>query len=163
MNTQLEQIKNKIISVGESGQRRESLRPKKIIFTNGCFDILHPGHVSYLSMAKDLGDILWIGLNSDSSVRKIKGEDRPVNSEQDRALILSSLVFVDLVTIFTEETPVELLSVIKPEIHVKGGDYIIENLPEYPVVKKNGGEVKILPFIKGNSTTSIINKIKSFS
>lgn len=132
---------------------------KSIVFTNGCFDILHPGHIYYLAKAKELGDILIIGVNSDSSVRKLKGEGRPVNSLESRMLLLASLVFVDAVTFFEEETPVKLLEFLQPHIHVKGGDYRKEQLPETPVVESYGGKVVILPFLEGYSTTQIINKI----
>ncbi|MCB1177421.1 MAG: D-glycero-beta-D-manno-heptose 1-phosphate adenylyltransferase [Leptospiraceae bacterium] len=134
-----------------------------IVFTNGCFDIIHRGHVSYLLSARELGNFLWIGLNSDSSVKKLKGPNRPVNNEINRAVILASLFFVDAITIFEEDTPVQLLDEIKPDIHVKGGDYIKEKLPEYETVVKNGGKVEILKFIEGESTTNIINKVKENS
>lgn len=139
---------------------RNTLKDKKIVFTNGCFDILHRGHVSYLSEAKSLGDILWLGLNSDSSVKKLKGESRPINPEEDRAAVLLALRFVDYVTLFSQDTPVELLHLMRPHIHVKGGDYKKEDLPEYPVVKQYGGDVFILSFVEGKSTSSIIQKAR---
>lgn len=132
---------------------------RRIVFTNGCFDILHTGHLQYLKMAKELGDVLVIGVNSDESVRALKGPARPVNNQLDRQRALAALSFTDAAVVFTENTPVELISVIKPDIHVKGGDYNADNLPETKVVRENGGEVVILPFRKGYSTTSTIERI----
>ncbi len=137
--------------------RENVIRP--LVFTNGCFDILHKGHISYLLSAREMGNFLWIGLNSDSSVKKLKGSTRPINSEMHRALILASLFFVDAITIFEENDPISLLEDIKPNIHVKGGDYKKESLPEYETVINMGGRVEILPFVKGESTTKIIQKI----
>lgn len=133
---------------------------KRIVFTNGCFDILHRGHIEYLSEASNLGDVLVIGLNSDASVRKLKGESRPAVDEESRGLTLAAFEFVDYVVVFGEDTPIELMKDLKPNVWVKGGDYKnIEDLPEYKVMKKIEGEVKILPFIEGFSTTDIYNKI----
>lgn len=132
---------------------------KKVVFTNGCFDILHVGHLRYLEEAKRQGDILVIGVNSDASVRRLKGETRPINSEIDRAEILSGLKAVDFTVIFQEDTPMELIEELKPSIHVKGGDYKKEDLPETKIVEKHGGEVRILSFVEGKSTTNIVNKI----
>lgn len=139
----------------------EELRKAKktIVFTNGCFDLIHIGHISYLEQAKALGDSLIVGINSDKSVRKIKGEKRPLINEAERAKIVSSLHFVDYVVVFDEETPISILDQIKPDIHVKGGDYKAEKLPEYKVVTSAGGRVVILPYISGRSTTSIIKSI----
>jgi rfaE bifunctional protein nucleotidyltransferase chain/domain len=133
---------------------------KKIVFTNGCFDILHVGHITYLNQAKKLGDFLVIGLNSDRSVKKLKGNLRPINNQEDRKLLLENLKAVDLVEIFDEDTPVELIKIIKPAIYVKGGDYNMELIPEYPVVKAYGGEVRKLSFVTGYSTTELIQKMK---
>ncbi len=132
---------------------------KKVVFTNGCFDILHVGHLRYLEEASEQGDILFVGVNSDDSVKRLKGPTRPINSENDRAEMLAGLKPVDYVVIFGEDTPVELISELKPSIHVKGGDYKKEELPETEVVEKNGGEVRILSLIEGKSTTNIVNKI----
>lgn len=132
---------------------------KKVVFTNGCFDILHVGHLRYMEEAKRQGDILIVGVNSDSSVRRLKGETRPINSEMDRAEMLSGLKAVDFTIIFQEDTPMELIDELKPSIHVKGGDYKKEDLPETVIVEKNGGEVRILSFTQGKSTTNIINRI----
>jgi glycerol-3-phosphate cytidylyltransferase len=134
---------------------------RKIVFTNGCFDILHAGHVDYLTRAKLHGDVLVIGVNSDSSVRLLnKGDNRPVNPEQARAFVLSGLSSVDFVTIFDEQTPVELIKFLQPDCHVKGGDYKKEELPEYAVIKAYGGDVIIEGFVPGFSTTSILEKLK---
>lgn len=131
---------------------------KKVVFTNGCFDILHAGHVTYLSEAKKLGDILIIGLNNDDSVRRLKGASRPVNEQQDRACVLDALASVDYVCIFEEDTPKELIEKIIPDVLVKGGDYRIEDIVGADIVSKNGGEIVVLPFVKGKSTTSIIER-----
>ena len=133
---------------------------KKIVFTNGCFDLLHVGHVRYLAQAKKLGDFLIIGLNSDSSVKELKGEDRPINSFEDRATLLSAIESVDLVIMFEEQTPENLIKDIVPDILVKGGDYNIEDIIGYQTVMQNGGQVKTLSFYDGYSSTNYINKIK---
>ncbi|WP_061222385.1 D-glycero-beta-D-manno-heptose 1-phosphate adenylyltransferase [Leptospira weilii] len=132
---------------------------QRIVFTNGCFDLIHRGHITYLSQARELGDFLWIGLNSDSSVKRLKGEQRPVVPEDDRAILLSNLRFVDAVTIFSQDMPLELIRLIKPAIHVKGGDYKVEDLPETSIVREFGGKVEILPFVPGKSTSLLIEKI----
>ncbi len=133
---------------------------KKIVFTNGCFDILHVGHIRYLSEAKKLGNILIVGLNSDKSVKKLKGDNRPINIFEDRATLLASLRFVDLVIIFEEKTPENLIKKIKPDILVKGGDYNIEDIVGYKTVIENGGEIKVLRFHDGYSSSNYINKLK---
>ena len=133
---------------------------KKIVFTNGCFDLLHVGHVRYLAQAKKLGDFLIIGLNSDSSVKELKGEDRPINSFEDRATLLSAIESVDSVIMFEEQTPENLIKDIVPDILVKGGDYNIEDIVGYQTVIQNGGQVKTLSFYDGYSSTNYINKIK---
>ena len=132
---------------------------KKIVFTNGVFDILHVGHLTYLEEAKSFGDVLIVGVNSDSSVKVNKGDKRPINSEIDRAKMILGLKPVDYVVIFDEKTPMEIISKIKPDIHIKGGDYKKEDLPETPIVESNGGEVKILSFVDNKSTTGVIEKI----
>ena len=138
----------------------EDIKDQKIVFTNGCFDLLHPGHLHYLNEAKALGDALIVGLNSDRSVRQIKGNNRPINNENFRAEMLMGLKPVDAVVVFDEETPIQMLSIIKPAVHVKGGDYKVTELPEYDTVIANGGMVKCLSFVKGYSTTNIINQFK---
>ena len=132
---------------------------KKIVFTNGCFDLLHVGHIKYLSQAKDLGDILIIGLNSDKSVKKLKGNNRPINSFEDRAKLLAALKSVDLVIMFEEQTPENLIKEIIPDVLVKGGDYDIEEIVGYQTVIDNGGRVKTLSFYDGYSSTKYIDKI----
>lgn len=132
---------------------------ERIVFTNGCFDLIHAGHVRYLRQARALGDCLVIGLNSDASVRRLKGPARPLMSEQDRAEVLSALECVTFITLFSEDTPVETISVLRPDIHVKGGDYDVEALPETPVVRSYGGEVVILPFVEGRSTSDLIRRL----
>ena len=132
---------------------------KKIVFTNGCFDLLHVGHIRYLSQAKKLGDFLIIGLNSDRSVKKLKGKGRPINSFEDRATLLLALNSVDLVIKFKEQTPENLIKDIIPDVLVKGGDYDIKDIVGYQTVIENGGQVKTLCFYDGYSSTNYINKI----
>jgi rfaE bifunctional protein nucleotidyltransferase chain/domain len=132
---------------------------KKIVFTNGCFDILHLGHIDYLSKAADLGDMLIIGLNSDLSVSSIKGKNRPLQDEISRATVLASLGFVDVVVLFGEDTPYELINVVQPDILVKGADYKPEEIVGYDIVKKKGGEIATLSFLEGYSTTAIEKRI----
>ena len=132
---------------------------KKIVFTNGCFDLLHVGHIRYLSQAKKLGNFLIIGLNSDRSVKNLKGKDRPINSFEDRATLLLALNSVDLVIKFEEKTPENLIKEIVPDILVKGGDYNIEDIVGYHTVVQNGGQVKTLSFYDDYSSTNYINKI----
>ena len=139
---------------------RIKVERKKIVFTNGCFDLLHVGHIRYLAQAKKLGDFLIIGLNSDSSVKELKGKDRPINSFDDRATLLSAIESVDLVIMFEEQTPENLIKDIVPDILVKGGDYNIEDIVGYQTVMQNGGQVKTLSFYDGYSSTNYINKIK---
>lgn len=134
--------------------------PIKIAFTNGCFDILHRGHVEYLEKAKEKADILIVGLNSDNSVRLLKGEGRPYVSEGDRAFILSRLEAVDIVCIFTEETPLELIKKAQPDVLIKGGDYTVDTIVGRKIVESSGGKVLTIPLVTGRSTTSILNKIK---
>jgi len=134
---------------------------KKIVFTNGCFDIIHAGHVQYLQEAKALGDILIIGLNSDASVKRLKGAERPVNNQNDRAIVLSALKSVDYIVVFDEDTPYDLIKQIKPDILVKGGDWPENKIVGHDIVKANGGIVKSLSFRPGNSSTSIIEKMKN--
>jgi D-beta-D-heptose 7-phosphate kinase/D-beta-D-heptose 1-phosphate adenosyltransferase len=133
---------------------------KKIVFTNGRFDIIHVGHVQYLTEAKALGDVLVIGLNTDSSVKVLKGPSRPINNEHDRAIVLDSLKPVDYVTFFDEETPYNLINQILPDILVKGGDYSLENIVGADIVLQNGGKVEIIKFVEGKSTTLIIEKMQ---
>lgn len=133
---------------------------KRLVFTNGVFDILHAGHVRYLEQARALGEMLIVGLNSDSSARGLgKGPNRPVNPLEDRAAVLAALRSVDGVVAFDEPTPEALIAALQPDVHVKGGDYDVEALPETPLVRSFGGEVVILPFLSGRSTTSILQRL----
>ena len=138
---------------------RDNLKGKKIVFTNGCFDIIHVGHIRYLTAAKSFGDVLIVGLNTDESVRKLKGESRPVNNQDDRAEVLLGLKAVDHVIFFGEQTAENLISELKPDIYVKGGDYTLETLPEAKIVQSYGGRVEIVNLVAGKSTTNIIKKI----
>ncbi len=133
---------------------------KKIVFTNGCFDILHLGHVDYLEHARDLGDKLVLGLNTDDSIGRFKGPNRPIQDQISRAHVLASLQSIDLVVFFNEDTPQRLISELLPDVLVKGSDYLAENIVGSDVVKKNGGVVKTIEFVPGYSTTRIIEKIK---
>lgn len=140
--------------------KRWKLLGKKIVFTNGVFDILHEGHIKILSEAATYADVLIVGVNADASVKRLKGESRPINKETSRALILAALLMVDAVIIFEEDTPLELIKFITPEVLVKGGDYTIDTIVGAKEVLANGGEVKIIPLEEGFSTTAIIEKMK---
>ncbi len=133
---------------------------KKIVFTNGCFDILHHGHLDLLARAADQGNVLIVGINTDSSVKRLKGAERPVTNEQDRAFQVASLLCVDAVCLFDEDTPGELIQLLNPDVLVKGGDYTIDKIVGADFVQQNGGRVEIIPFVNGYSTTSIIDRIK---
>lgn len=133
---------------------------KKIVFTNGCFDIVHAGHVTYLSEAADLGDLLVIGLNTDDSVRRLKGEGRPLNSQDARALVLASLKVVNVVVLFDEDTPYNLISQIKPDVLVKGKDYQVHDIAGHDIVQSYGGQVVTLDLVEGFSTSGLIGKMK---
>lgn len=132
----------------------------KVVFTNGCFDLLHPGHIRYLAAARDKGDFLVIGLNSDGSVKRLKGESRPIQNEMVRAELLAALQVVDAVVIFEEDTPLELIKTLQPDVLVKGGDYTIETIVGAKEVMQNGGSVAVIAFEEGYSTTNLIEKIK---
>jgi rfaE bifunctional protein nucleotidyltransferase chain/domain len=134
-------------------------RRQVVVFTNGCFDILHAGHVRYLQAARELGDCLVVGLNSDSSVRRLKGAERPINSEEDRAEVISALAAVDYVVIFDEPTAEALVREMRPDIYVKGGDYRVEQLPEAKLVAAYGGKTVLIPEVPGRSTTNLIRKL----
>ncbi|MEZ4885410.1 MAG: D-glycero-beta-D-manno-heptose 1-phosphate adenylyltransferase [Chitinophagales bacterium] len=131
---------------------------RKIVFTNGCFDLIHKGHIHTLVSAKALGSLLILGLNSDASVKRLKGESRPIQSEADRALILASMVFVDAVVIFEEDTPSQLIQLIQPDVLVKGGDYQKHEVVGAEIVEAKGGEVVLIPYLEGHSTTNILQK-----
>jgi len=157
-----DKLRSKIISCDDFLLRLASIREKglSVVFTNGCFDILHRGHIQYLCQASYYGDILVVGLNTDRSVRKIKGAGRPLQDQESRSLVLASLFFVDYVIPFEEETPLELISKIVPDILIKGSDYKTEEIVGHDVVIKHGGKVITVPYIKGYSTTSILEKLK---
>jgi rfaE bifunctional protein nucleotidyltransferase chain/domain len=160
----LDSINGKIMADGSLARwlAVARFRKKSIVFTNGCFDILHSGHIQYLAQAAELGDLLVIGLNSDTSVRKLKGPSRPYFNEQARALLLASLGFVDAVTIFEEETPYTLIRMIQPNYLVKGGDYKPEEIIGYDIVRARGGHVVTIPLVEGYSSTGIIDKLAGF-
>jgi len=132
----------------------------KVVFTNGCFDIIHRGHIEVLARTANLGDKLIIGLNSDQSIQKLKGKDRPIVDEQSRAILLAALSFVDAIVLFSEDTPLKLIGALLPDVLAKGGDYEIETIVGHEIVQKNGGKVKLVPFLDGFSSTTIIDKIK---
>jgi rfaE bifunctional protein nucleotidyltransferase chain/domain len=159
---QSRQIAHKLFNTQQLHQqlKRWDLLGKTIVFTNGVFDILHPGHIRILSDAAGFGDILVVGLNADSSVKRLKGDSRPVNNEAARALLLTALVMVDAVVVFEEDTPLELIKLIAPDVLVKGGDYTLDTIVGAKEVIANNGEVKIIPLEEGFSTTGIINKMK---
>lgn len=150
-----------IISRSELAQLGEDLRAdgKRVVFTNGCFDVLHVGHLRYLQQARGLGDALVVGVNSDAGVRRLKGPQRPIVPEEERAELLAGLACVDYVTLFDEPLPNQTLSALRPHIHVKGGDYEAERLPETPLVRSMGGEVVIVPLVEGRSTTDVVRRI----
>ena len=159
----LEKINDKIISLEALKLRVENWKSssEKIVFTNGCFDILHRGHIDVLAKTADLGDKLIIGLNSDSSIRKLKEDNRPIVDEKSRALLLAAFSFVDAIVLFSEQTPFNLITDIKPDILAKGGDYKIEEIVGHEVVQQNGGEVITIPLTEGFSSTNIIDKIQN--
>ncbi|HBN05867.1 MAG TPA: D-glycero-beta-D-manno-heptose 1-phosphate adenylyltransferase [Bacteroidales bacterium] len=160
---EIEKINNKIFSIEDIKQEVSKWRDenKKIVFTNGCFDIIHRGHIDYLSKAKDLGDKLIIGLNTDLSVRNIKGNTRPIQDEQSRAIILAAMQFVDAIVLFSDSTPYSLIKGIQPDILVKGADYKKEDIVGYDIVSARGGNVITIEFLDGYSTSNIERKIKN--
>lgn len=159
-------IEEKVFNVSD----REALRKRlnywkffnhKVVFTNGCFDILHPGHIDYLSKAADMGQLLVVGLNTDASVARLKGSDRPVNNQKARATMLASLFFVDAVVLFEEDTPYELIKMVQPDILVKGSDYKPEDIVGFDLIQDNNGQVVTIDFLEGYSTTGLISRLKS--
>ena len=156
------QLKEKVVSQDQALKELKTWREKnkKIVFTNGCFDIIHPGHIDYLSQARDLGDILVLGLNTDQSVKRLnKGSNRPINDERTRAYVLAGLASVDLIVFFDEQTPYNLIKLLQPNVLVKGKDYEVEKIIGFDILKENGGEVITIPFLDGYSTSSLIKKI----
>ena len=156
-------INQKILSLEQVQQqcRIQKLKNKKIVFTNGCFDILHHGHIDILTQAAQLGDFLIVGLNTDSSVSALKGPERPLNHEKDRAYLLAALLMVDAVCLFNEATPLQLIQSLKPDVLVKGGDYSLDQIVGAQEVNTWGGTTHIIPFSEGYSTTGLVTKIKS--
>ena len=159
----LNSIQNKIYTLPDLERQMEKWKSAgdKIVFTNGCFDILHKGHIEVLAKTSNLGNRLIIGVNSDSSMKNLKGKNRPIIEEDSRALLLAALQFVDAVILFSEETPFQLISEIVPDILAKGGDYKIEEIVGYEVVQQNGGEVITIPLTEGFSSSNIIDKIQN--
>ena len=159
----LKNINSKIYSLDTLNTQVEKWKEtgNKVVFTNGCFDIIHRGHMEVLARTADLGDKLIIGLNSDKSIQKIKGEGRPIIDEQSRSILLAALSFVDAIVLFSEETPLKLISDLLPDVLAKGGDYEIETIVGHEIVQQNGGKVKLVPFVEGFSSTNIIDKIKN--
>jgi rfaE bifunctional protein nucleotidyltransferase chain/domain len=159
----LENIKSKIFSLDDLKNQVNAWKQagEEVVFTNGCFDIIHRGHIEVLAQTADLGDRLIIGLNSDTSIQKLKGKNRPIIEEQSRAILLASLEFVDAVVIFSKDTPLKLISALLPDVLAKGGDYEIETIVGHEIVQQNGGKVKLVPFVDGFSSTTIIEKIKN--
>jgi len=155
-------LNNMIVDRQHISEICEQLRNegKRIVFTNGCFDIIHAGHVHYLTEAKKLGDVLIVGLNTDASVRRLKGSARPINNEQDRAEVLNALKPVDYVVLFDEDTPLELINQVRPDFLVKGADYQRQNIVGADFVESYGGRVATIEFVEGKSTTNIINRMK---
>ncbi len=161
--TQLKLITNKIKSRTEAQNiiKQWASNGDTIVFTNGCFDIVHRGHIDYLSKAKDLGSKLVLGLNTDASVQRLKGPNRPVVDEESRAILMAALQFIDLVVFFDEDTPYELIKALQPDVLVKGSDYNAEDIVGYDILMAKGGKVETIDFVEGFSTTSIVEKIKT--
>jgi len=153
--TSLQQAQHKVREWKNDSQR--------IVFTNGCFDLLHPGHIDYLDRAAALGDKLIVGLNDDDSIRRLKGDSRPINPLQDRAIMLAALRAVALVIPFSEDTPLNLITTLMPDVLVKGGDYLPDDIVGASEVRQNGGEVIVMPFIDGHSSSGLIQRIQSMS
>jgi rfaE bifunctional protein nucleotidyltransferase chain/domain len=158
----MERSEDKIRSLAQAKKKVAEWKGKgqSVVFTNGCFDILHLGHIDYLEKARNLGDKLVIGLNSDDSVSRFKGPDRPIQDQHSRARILAGLQFTDMIVFFNEDTPLALISELLPDVLVKGSDYLAENIVGAEVVKQHGGEVKTIAYVPGYSTSGIIEKIK---
>ena len=157
-----EKINSKIVSLPEFIKLKNENKIKgKIVYTNGCFDILHKGHIETLSKSSEFGECLVIGLNSDDSVTRLKGVGRPVQDEESRSLVLASMEFIDFVIVFEEDTPLEMIEAIQPDVLIKGGDYKLNEIVGHDVIARNGGEVYCLNFVEGYSSTNIITKLKN--
>ena len=159
---QVNRLQSKILSFSSLKSQLEKWRSRneKIVFTNGCFDLLHLGHVDYLAKARDLGDRLIVGVNSDASIKLVKGSSRPIKDEQSRAALLAGMAYVDAVVLFDEETPLSLISMVMPDFLVKGGDYMIKDIVGHEIVLNNKGRVCTIDFVKGYSSSVLIEKIK---
>ncbi|MBP5548726.1 MAG: D-glycero-beta-D-manno-heptose 1-phosphate adenylyltransferase [Bacteroidales bacterium] len=158
-----ESIMSKIVSLQDLKSHLDNLRSdnkKTVVFTNGCFDLVHRGHVDYLSRARDLGDMLVVGLNSDASVKRLKGPSRPISNERSRATVMAAFGFVDFVVLFDEDTPLNLIKAICPDILVKGGDYNRDNVVGADFVESHGGRLELIPLVPGESTTRLVNNIQ---
>lgn len=157
-------IDTKIMTLSQLTERLDQLRngtsKPRVVFTNGCFDLVHQGHVDYLSRARDLGDLLVVGLNSDDSVRRLKGASRPISNQVSRSRVLAAFAFVDYVVVFDEDTPLRLIEAIVPDILVKGGDYNRDNVVGADFVEQNGGRLELIPLVPGESTSNLVNKMK---
>lgn len=159
-----ESINAKILTLSQLSERIATFRKdnpgSSVVFTNGCFDLIHQGHVDYLSRARDLGDLLIVGLNSDASVKRLKGDGRPISNETSRARVLASFSFVDYVVVFDEDTPLRLIEAIVPDILVKGGDYSRDTVVGADFVEHNGGRLELLSLVQGESTTRLVERMK---
>ncbi|HIG32043.1 MAG TPA: D-glycero-beta-D-manno-heptose 1-phosphate adenylyltransferase [Flavobacteriales bacterium] len=162
--SQFNTLKNKIFSVENLKLQVDKWKVsgERVVFTNGCFDIIHQGHIEVLARTADLGTKLIIGLNSDSSIQKLKGENRPIIQQQSRAILLASFSFVDAVILFSEDTPINLISTLLPDVLAKGGDYKVKTIVGHEIVQKNGGKVILVPFVDGFSSTTIIENIRKY-
>ena len=160
---QISRLKSKVLSFSALQSQLRTWRNvnEKIVFTNGCFDLLHLGHVNYLAKARDFGNRLVVGLNTDASIRRLKGSSRPVKDEQSRLALLAGMAFVDAVVLFDEETPINLISMIKPDVLVKGGDYQVKDIVGHEIVLNNKGKVCTIDFLEGYSSSILIKKIKT--
>ncbi|MBP5190140.1 MAG: D-glycero-beta-D-manno-heptose 1-phosphate adenylyltransferase [Bacteroidales bacterium] len=152
-------IDAKIVTLSQLTERLNA-SDKTVVFTNGCFDLVHQGHVDYLSRARDLGDLLVVGLNSDASVRRLKGSGRPISNQTSRARVLAAFAFVDYVVVFEEDTPIKLIEAIKPDILVKGGDYNRDNVVGADFVESYGGRLELIALVPGESTTNLVERSK---
>lgn len=160
---QISRLQSKILSVSALENQLKKWRNanEKIVFTNGCFDLIHFGHIDYLAKARDLGNRLVVGLNTDASIRRLKGSSRPIKDEQSRLALIAGLGFVDAVVLFDEETPIKLISIIKPNVLVKGGDYEVKDIVGHEIVQSNSGKVCTIDFVDGYSSSKLIEKVKS--
>ena len=160
---QISHLRSKILSFSTLEKQLKKWRKanEKIVFTNGCFDLLHFGHVDYLAKARDLGSRLVVGLNTDASIKRLKGSSRPINDEQSRVALLAGMAYIDAVVLFDEETPIKLISIIKPDFLVKGGDYEVKNIVGHEIVLSNNGKVCTIDFVDGYSSSALIEKVKA--